>query len=104
MKTIAIHIGSDTINANTNATLWHPVETDAPIDYDGFGTFEVAKYEQGQRQPVQRTVLIRSEHYTWQRTRYESGLHQCKESLHDEAAIADFLWLRLRGKELEVNQ
>jgi len=87
MKTIAIQIGSE----GGEATLWHPVFTDAPVDYDGFDTFTVFESES-----KMRVVLIRAEDYGWQTARYSSGNHMWEESAHDEAAIAEFLWERLR--------
>lgn len=77
------------------------VASSAPADYDGFGTFEVNSYQDKSMKLPQRTVLIRDEYYDWQTNRYHSGMHQFRESLHDEADIAEELWKRLRGKELK---
>jgi hypothetical protein len=44
--------------------------TDAPADYDGFGTITLEEVD------GMRKVLIINEHLNWQRMRYWSGLHQ----------------------------
>ena len=91
--TIQISIGGSP-NANTSPepTYWHVRETDAPKEYDGFGTFAVAEYDD------KRVVLIRDEHYNWQYGRYGSGLHSCTETNFDMADVAELLWKRLLGK------
>jgi hypothetical protein len=43
-------------------------ETNAPVDYDGFGTITVA--DGG----TLRFVLVRTEHEEWQTMRYRSGM------------------------------
>jgi len=51
--------------------------TDAPPDYDGFGTRDVGPVgELGttKRGPLRR-VATPDRHVEWQRTRYSSGLH-----------------------------
>lgn len=88
MKTITIAIGP---SEAPEPTTWHIVDTNAPKDYDGFGTFEVHEYD------GTRTVLIRDEHYTWQTMRYQSGMKFAKPSDHDDAAIAEAIWNRIRG-------
>ena len=49
-------------------------ETQAPKDYDGFGTLSLVEIPHGSegRNPT-RIVLIRSEHANWQIPRYNSG-------------------------------
>lgn len=89
MKTVTIGIGGPM----PDLTIWHIVDTNAPADYDGFGTFAVTEYE------GTRTVLIRTEHYNWQTMRYSSGNHWHKESVHEEAAVAQALWHRLQGRK-----
>ena len=93
MKTITIAIGGDT----AEPVIYHPVETNAPKDYDGFGTFEVATYNTGDGE--RRIVLIRSEHYQWQTMRYSSGMNRWQEAEYDEAAITEVLWKRLLQRE-----
>jgi hypothetical protein len=88
MKTITIAIGP---SEAPEPTIWHIVDTRAPKAYDGFGTFEVHEYD------GTRTVLIRDSHYTWQTSRYASGMRGFSESDHDEAAIAEAIWNRIRG-------
>lgn len=95
MNTIEISIGGSTANKSPEPTYWHVRQTDAPAEYDGFGTFAVAQYDDDNR--TQRIVLIRDEHYNWQSARYGSGLHSCKETQHDMADVAEILWRRLRG-------
>lgn len=95
MKAISIHIGGI---EGSEPTTWHPVETNAPKDFDGFGTFEVVTYDDEKRGNV-RLVLVREEHYTWQTMRYSSGWYQWEESQHDEAAIVEELWKRIQGKD-----
>lgn len=85
-KTITITIGD-------NEVTWHVMETDAPSDYDGFGTFTIADYGDS------RTVLIRSEHQIWQTMRYSSGNHWSKPTEHDMDNVADLLWKRLQGRQ-----
>ena len=59
---IKIAIGNDTKQ-------FHIMTTDAPKEYDGFGTFCVGEFKS------ERTVLIRVEHFAWQQKRYQSGNH-----------------------------
>jgi hypothetical protein len=73
-------------------TYWRIVDTNAPKDYDGFGTFTVHEYE------GTRTVLIREEHYDWQTIRYQSGNNWSRPSDFDGALVAEELWKRLRGE------
>lgn len=48
--------------------------TDAPTDYDGFGTKTIAAEGFGQTQRgVVRLVEIHDRHLKWQRLRYQSG-------------------------------
>ena len=47
--------------------------TNAPVDYDGFGTRTFAKNLGGSY----RMVDIQTEHMTWQETRYASGMYGC---------------------------
>jgi len=69
------------------------VETTAPKDYDGFGTFTINAIG------PKRWVLIEQEHFTWQTQRYGSGLHG--HTVHDGEhllkAAAQRLWARLTG-------
>ncbi len=95
-NTIEISIGSSSANRSPEPTYWHVRQTDAPVEYDGFGTFAVAEYDEGGKQ--QRIVLIRDEHYNWQSARYGSGFHSCKETYLDAAAVAETLWRRLQNK------
>jgi hypothetical protein len=81
------------ITIGNTASSWEVWETDAPIDYDGFGTFQIASYL------AVRTVLIRSEHKEWQTGRYASGFHKTEPSSLAENDVCMFLWNRLLGRE-----
>lgn len=84
-NTINVSIGSA-------SAVYHIMETDAPTEYDGFGTFcvcEVSKL---------RTVLIREEHLTWQQARYGSGFHSCDPSSFATEDISQTLWRRVQGR------
>ena len=100
---IAIGGGRETDEiGDAEITQWRLVDTDAPKEYDGFGTFTVHQYEgsrdEWKRDSV-RVVLIREEHFGWQTTRYASGLQLWKPSAFDSATISEVLWKRLRGVE-----
>lgn len=72
--------------------LYHAMDTKAPSDYDGFGTFTICEID------GTRTVLIRDEHFLWQTQRYSSGLNCfAVPTMHDIIAIEDALCDRLRG-------
>lgn len=63
------------------------VITSAPMDYDGFGTIELAAQAgTDHRDRVLRKVGIDPKHWEWQTSRYSSGLH-CWET---EERVADF--------------
>lgn len=79
-------------------TLWHVRNTDAPTDYDGFGTFTIADCGDT------RVVLIRDEHYNWQTARYGSGMHSCTETNLDMADVSAALWKRLQGKDQQPDR
>ena len=49
--------------------------TDAPTDYDGFGTTTVREVGRTTRGATVRLVSTPPEHMQWQRDRYASGLH-----------------------------
>lgn len=87
-NTINIAIGS-----GDEAVTYHVMDTSAPVDYDGFGTFAITEYD------GTRTVLIRAEHYQWQTARYGSGMKACTPTLHDMGAIQQALWKRLMGRD-----
>ena len=70
------------------------MDTSAPEDYDGFGTFTICEFD------GTRTVLIRDEHLLWQTARYFSGLKSATPTMHDISAIEDELCKRLRGGSL----
>ena len=72
---------------------WEVWETDAPAEYDGFGTFQIMAVDK------ERTVLIRTEHWDWQTQRYSSGMHLHKPSSLAEEDVQMFLWNRLLGRE-----
>ncbi len=67
------------------------VETTAPIEYDGFGTFTINALG------PKRWVLIEQEHFTWQTMRYGSGLHghTVCHGKHLLRAAMQRLWERL---------
>lgn len=83
MATINIKIG----NIETAWEIW---ETNAPRDYDGFGTFTIYEFN------GERTVLIRCEHWNWQTARYQSGNHWHRASAFDEELVAKHLWNQMR--------
>ena len=53
--------------------------TDAPVDYDGFGTttVQLLPYKPVRKQGRIRKVAIQPISYDWQCNRYRSGLHLC---------------------------
>jgi hypothetical protein len=84
-----------------NAITYEAVETTAPADYDGFGTFCVMSYDgkdDNGKERTYRTVLIDKRHFTWQTMRYQSGVHTTRISTLPESAFADYLWNRIWGK------
>ena len=83
-QTIKIAIGDGEIT-------FHAIDTTAPKDYDGFGTFTLADYGDS------RTVLVGHDHFDWQITRYTSGCHKADASAFDMQDIEQTLWDRLRG-------
>jgi hypothetical protein len=85
-ETVTIAIGD-----GDNHVCFHALDTDAPKDYDGFGTFSVCEYDKV------RTVLVRSEHLQWQTMRYQSGNHYAKPTIHRMRDIEEALWIRIRG-------
>lgn len=77
--------------------------TDAPIDYDGFGTKTIAivamiSHWAGNR-PV-RLVETPDKHVTWQRKRYDSGLYL--NAVESELPRVKALLLPLEGTEPPV--
>jgi hypothetical protein len=65
---------------------YHLYETNAPVDYDGFGTHTF--YLTGDT----RYVLIDEQHVAWQTGRYGSGLHRAQPcDLVNEDYIAERL-------------
>ena len=88
MSTINIAIGQAPFN-DERMTSWEIWETNAPKDYDGFGTFTIHQYN------GTRTVLIRCEHWTWQTARYQSGNKWSKRSDFDPDDVAKALWDRI---------
>ncbi len=91
MSTINIAIAEGGMSG-PNVTTWEVWETEASVDYDGFGTFTIMELG------GVRTVLIRSEHWDWQTSRYASGFCVSRKSDFDPKDVADFLWKRLMGK------
>lgn len=94
MSTINIAIGQHPFDSE-KLTSWEVCETNAPVDYDGFGTFAIHEYD------GVRTVLIRCEHWNWQTARYSSGNKWCKPSNHDLSTITTLLWDRILGRKRE---
>ena len=88
---IPITIGSA---ENSNA-VYYLVETNAPPDYDWFGTFTYQGSGDGDR-----FVMIREERLESQLMRYRSGLHKINPVRLDWVgnAIYEDLWNRLMGK------
>jgi hypothetical protein len=83
---------------NGAASRWHIVETDAPADYDGFGTFTISELGGDTR-----IVLVRDEHYQWQTARYQSGLHRFEELSDDwNNAVEVAIWKRIAGKAADA--
>jgi hypothetical protein len=81
------------------AVTYHVVETNAEQSYDGFGTFELLRFEDerdGKKQTF-RTVLIDDRHVVWQTERYLSGWNQWQASPLPTSAFIDELWRRVRG-------
>jgi hypothetical protein len=78
---------------------FYALDTDAPRDYDGFGTIEVADYSYEKH--VNRTVLVRDEYYDWQTMRYASGMHVFAATEHDVKHIEAELWKRVQNGGLK---
>lgn len=88
-----------------------PVITDAPVGYDGFGTFTLVDFgcpvhvAGAETRKDARLVLVRKEHTDWQCCRYSSGLYSAvagekvDEHLRDERTITEALYKRLVGLE-----
>jgi hypothetical protein len=97
-QTIKVQIGGD------ESVTYHAIDTAAPADYDGFGTFEVIRYNDGTElrdgtPRMVRVVLVRAEHLNWQTARYSSGMFAATPTVHDVEHIATELWKRLQGRE-----
>ena len=90
------------INLHTNSFIkiaigdqeaqFHIMRTDAPKEYDGFGTFCVGDFK------GERTVLIRVEHLAWQQGRYQLGMFYMRPSDLGNEAITEFLWSRVEAR------
>jgi len=68
--------------------------TTAPKSYDGFGTIELTT-------GAVRNVLIQEKHFTWQSSRYYSGLKSCniKEiDKHINRYLTGKMFERIAGK------
>jgi hypothetical protein len=76
---------------------FHVIETDAPKDYDGFGTFAICEVPQADGRRPLRTVMIREEHEGWQVARYRSGMNVVAPTNFAMEDIAEFLWTKLRS-------
>jgi hypothetical protein len=80
----------------TNPVTFHALDTNAPSEYDGFGTLEIARwFEDENDRYAMRTVLVRDEHVGWQTARYASGMHTPTPSVHDVEHIVQELWKRI---------
>jgi hypothetical protein len=87
---------------NAEEQTYFCIDTNAPVDYDGFGTFEVSsytsngwQYNRGETEELIRTVVVREEHATWQTQRYHSGNHMAFPTIHEVQDIASMLWKKL---------
>jgi hypothetical protein len=78
-----------TVTINDETVRYYARQTDAPKDYDGFGTVELADFA------GERLVLIREEHYQWQTARYSSGLHGTDETSQPISAVTGELWKKI---------
>ena len=79
---------------------YHIVQTRAPKDYDGFGTFTIHEYDAGPEHKADsfRVVLIPEDAFKWQTLRYASGMFAFTAPEYvDDGAIQDALWKRIRG-------
>jgi hypothetical protein len=83
------------VSINEHTVRYRAYVTDAPGDYDGFGTLAVIENEEF------RIVLIREENLDWQWGRYSSGLHIIEKIADSFAShftatdISKELWERL---------
>jgi hypothetical protein len=73
---------------------WQIVKTNAPKDYDGFGTFTVIELSDNER-----LVLIREEHFVWQTMRYASGNNVWEAQSYLKDAVIDELWKRFAPEQ-----
>jgi|SRR5215469_4491996 len=90
-----------TVAIGDHAITYHAMETNAPKDYDGFGTFCVLEYGEALSKAEEatiRVVLIDARHLQWQVGRYQSGNHFTRISALPESAFKDYLWNRIWGK------
>ncbi len=71
------------------------VMTNAPKDYDGFGTFTV------NQSGKDRIVAIQEQHLDWQTHRYGSGLYACTnyEKSNCDDHYAEMIWKRIINGE-----
>lgn len=101
MRTLTIKIADDFTRE------YVVVVTDAPQDYDGFGTFSIYSFNSevdidGQitRGPA-RLVLVERDHLEWQRARYYSGMHSAivdgVEEVFSQRDITERIYRILRG-------
>lgn len=84
-----------TTTGATSTVTYAAYETDAPIEFDGFGTRTVYKLA------TKRVVLIDKQHLEWQLNRYGSGLYPFKPQPRLESYLFDKVHQAL-AKGLEV--
>jgi hypothetical protein len=82
------------ITIGTYVDVYYAYRTNAPVDYDGFGTFEIKSFQYDDV----RCVLIREEHLEWQWMRYRSGMRMLETiDYMNEVYITDALIRQMKG-------
>jgi hypothetical protein len=75
------------------------IKTDAPLQYDGFGTIQI--YSGPQDGKTIRYVLVDVDHKTWQESRYGSGLYFFEDVTGIDDHIRETLYKKLNAPAAE---
>lgn len=83
-----------------------PIITNAPYQYDGFGTFTVLqdKFFFQDKLIECRVTLILKQYREWQISRYQSGSYICEPAnkLVDIQYLLNILWERIEGSNIDA--
>jgi hypothetical protein len=75
------------------------METEAPENYDGFGTIQIYSGPRGEK--TVRSVLVDVDHKTWQEGRYGSGLYHYEDVTGIDDYIREALYKKLMAPPAE---